>query len=624
MLNKDEVLKILQTGRKGYQAATNEELETRLHTVGHSDSLFGYAARVFLSFVETVLPRPKIKLFEACFKLVVDTLELANDIIESFEDIFFAHDAVFTYTFANPENEKDWLSYREVENHDHFWKHTYYNARWHNHNAVIIVDKRDPKEGKNTPYYSIVESNRILALKQLGDTEKLEYFIFEYGEDLIAVYDDEAYSIYRKEGTNLVLEEQNLHQAGECPARYISPKSARSFYLRTSPISKYIGKFKYTLFWLVSMRQFDLYGPFPINWSFETRCDYRDDAGNLCRNGYVYSKETQAKIGSCPKCGTKQFNGPGTHVVVREPDQDGDMRQPAGEIPRDINALEYVSNKGETLKKELFASITGNLIEPTNNKAVNEKQVQSIFESRRKAMIKFASSVSEIRAWADDLACKMRYQDAYKGSFISYGTDFYLFSPADLMDMYKEARENKLDTVVLNDIQDRYVEVKFRGNQREKQRAIITYNIDPFRHKTDDEVLNMLDKGLITKEDAILKLNLASLIDRFERENAPIYEFGTALPLSTRVDAIKAKLIDYIGLEDEEPENISNNDLLNSYGIATRAGAVTPQRQDEEFFRKSLKLPDMSQDSESAWADDGGIRRPITLKSQTQLETELT
>ena len=122
----------------------------------------------------------------------------------------------------------------------------------------------------------------------------------------------------------------------------------------------------------------------------------------------------------------------------------------------------------------------------------------------------------------------------------------------------------------------------------------------------------------------MLKANLATLIDRFERENAPIYEFGAALDLSSRVDKIRSILLTYLNLDDQTEQNVTSDDLLNSYGIATRAGAVTPQIQDEEFFRQSLKLPEMSAESQNAWVEDGGIRRPITLKSQTQIQEEIT
>lgn len=52
----------------------------------------------------------------------------------------------------------------------------------------------------------------------------------------------------------------------------------------------------------------------------------------------------------------------------------------------------------------------------------------------------------------------------------------------------------------------------------------------------------------------------------------------------------------------------------DAYGVAVRAGAVTPQKADEADFRGELGLPEMSDDVASAWAEDDGVRHPITLR----------
>lgn len=51
----------------------------------------------------------------------------------------------------------------------------------------------------------------------------------------------------------------------------------------------------------------------------------------------------------------------------------------------------------------------------------------------------------------------------------------------------------------------------------------------------------------------------------------------------------------------------------DTYGVAVRAGAITPQQVDEEDFRKGMNLPPMGPDAQKAWADDKGVRRPITI-----------
>jgi phage portal protein, lambda family len=73
--------------------------------------------------------------------------------------------------------------------------------------------------------------------------------------------------------------------------------------------------------------------------------------------------------------------------------------------------------------------------------------------------------------------------------------------------------------------------------------------------------------------------------------------------------------------EDENGNQSTLDDIevvnrrANAYGVGVRAGALTPQTDDEEDFRKALALPGMSEDAKRAWSEDKGVRRPITLVS---------
>lgn len=52
---------------------------------------------------------------------------------------------------------------------------------------------------------------------------------------------------------------------------------------------------------------------------------------------------------------------------------------------------------------------------------------------------------------------------------------------------------------------------------------------------------------------------------------------------------------------------------IDAYGIAVRAGVITPQTSDEDEFRKKIGLPSMSPEAKEAWKLDKGVRRPITI-----------
>ena len=59
------------------------------------------------------------------------------------------------------------------------------------------------------------------------------------------------------------------------------------------------------------------------------------------------------------------------------------------------------------------------------------------------------------------------------------------------------------------------------------------------------------------------------------------------------------------------------------YGVAVRAGAITPQQPDEKMFRSDAGLPEISRYIQDAWQEDGGTRRPITLKAGEAFDAEM-
>lgn len=52
---------------------------------------------------------------------------------------------------------------------------------------------------------------------------------------------------------------------------------------------------------------------------------------------------------------------------------------------------------------------------------------------------------------------------------------------------------------------------------------------------------------------------------------------------------------------------------LDAYGVGVRAGAVTPNDEDESHFRQKMGLPSANKNVQRAWSEDEGVRRPITL-----------
>ena len=57
--------------------------------------------------------------------------------------------------------------------------------------------------------------------------------------------------------------------------------------------------------------------------------------------------------------------------------------------------------------------------------------------------------------------------------------------------------------------------------------------------------------------------------------------------------------------------------LIDAYGVAVRAGVITPQMEDEKSVRELFSLPAMSPNVVNLWNESNGVKRPITLQQET-------
>ena len=74
---------------------------------------------------------------------------------------------------------------------------------------------------------------------------------------------------------------------------------------------------------------------------------------------------------------------------------------------------------------------------------------------------------------------------------------------------------------------------------------LILAELEPYRHLTRNEVLDLYGSNLIPENELRIKLNFANFVRRFERENTNILEFGTQIPFDKKISVITSKFNDY-------------------------------------------------------------------------------
>lgn len=151
-------------------------------------------------------------------------------------------------------------------------------------------------------------------------------------------------------------------------------------------------------------------------------------------------------------------------------------------------------------------------------------------------------------------------------------------------------------------------------------------HIDPLKEETATKVAFDNQTTTLEKECAERGLDWEEVLEQraaeAKRRQELEAEYGVSLGPMGESPAAGATPDD--NPEDETQQRVDDGEITEdeaedirqdaeTYGVAVRAGAITPQQADEAFFRGRMKLPEMSDDVNQAWLDDQGTRRPVTL-----------
>ena len=76
---------------------------------------------------------------------------------------------------------------------------------------------------------------------------------------------------------------------------------------------------------------------------------------------------------------------------------------------------------------------------------------------------------------------------------------------------------------------------------------------------------------------------------------------------------------DQIATFNPNPASNPVKDTLDTYGVAVRAGVITPNVEDERAVREQMRLPQVPPQVEQEWVENP-VRSPITLSSGLQAD----
>ena len=573
--------------QKAINSAIYHESRLRLHTLSNVDNQFiGVSGKGLLNLTKEpsyrqLIEQLKITLPPDKFNTVVSLLlppfnsqKVVKRIFSEFEKIFDAQNSHFDYDFKEDEQRHVFEAHLNKIKDSEFWQQEGIEAIKHQIHGVLIVDLPRRIDSVNSdiaqPYYYILELERLIGIELNKINDIVEYVCFytDATKKEKAVYCDKYYRVFDSETDAVITESE--HNLGYCPAKMFIPtllNRSTDLFQREGVLSSSLTDLDKYLKWDIFKEYADMYGAFPILVTVKQNCTVPN-----CVDGVLVKTEKTLITGvdgiqreewveqkdPCPSCSGVQSMGPGSvyKVAPRIHSEDPVQPNPVEIVSPDVKNLEYLDQKLKKLEDSVFHTIIGAMSVSPNDKQFNEQQVKSLYDQKINALMNLKRIFEENQTWTASTMAKLMYGDAFIGCSIYYGDEFYLKSIVDIATDYSESKESGEPDEELHTIYMQKLATKYRGNPTKLKRMKLLAEINPFPHKTDEEVAKLVELGIATIEDQKIKANFTRFIQRFERENGNILNFGEALDYYKKIEAIQEVLIGYA---NEIKQVVNNN-----------------------------------------------------------------
>ena len=486
-------------------------------------------------------------------------IQITDSILTDFYKVFEGKNRSF-----NVDGDRDlsvlkkWIDENDVEG----WIEKYARQVLKNKPCSFVVIDKDTN-GK--PYLVFVDSDRLIDAQFKNKKGDLEYIAFihsitqdETGRKVtkFAVYDEERYFVFEKDDAgNQILVQDTPHNLGFCPARaFISEQTnSENPFKRRTAFSGALSKLEDWTMFDIYRNYVDHYAPFPVTEAPKKKCPNPD-----CDNGVVKTEvvpdlsnpvNVEYKWGKCPVCGDNEDSliFPGTHIGIQVK-ADKSLNDGSGVFKMifpETDKMNYVPEKLGDLELEIRHKTVGLNFMESINEAINQMQLKGSFASMESVLLRTKAELDSLYKWIVTSVAKMMYKDIRVQVDANFGTEFYLVSEDDLQKRFENAKKIGLPQEEQMMIYSQLIETKYKGNPNKVDRQKMLLKLDPLPLYSVQEVIQMAEKNLIDTETLSLKINLINFVTKFELENAPITQFGNALPLEKRLEVIRGELNRY-------------------------------------------------------------------------------
>ncbi len=509
----------------------------------------GSYASKFSELVKGIVTQPRKQ--ATFFKLLQFPLPTRKQISRASDDlnrVFEAQDRYVGWEFTTPDTEEDFREYVEAKKFDTFVKENIFNAIFERCNSLVVVDLPELQAFGEypEPYAYLLPIANVVDMG-LNSDKSIEYCLFKISTDRFAAFDEGHFRIYSKgkDGENkdtYTLQREVPHSLGYCPVNFIwHDQFGDAGIRRLSPLFDALTDMDRLVMSDVFKEDLDLHAAYPYLYYLKEKCSYKDEKGNMCANGVIaYYEDETPKTKPCPNNCQNSFAGPGTAFKITQPGiGEHALPTPAGFVTLQRDSLDYITEKVDAAKKELFHFLTGYEQEADKTKALNEDQVQSQFEARINKLIYWAEHLEKTHRWILETIARLRYGNEFLKVTVNYGREFYLETLQDALTAYQDARAKGLPMYLLEVLRRRVVRLLARNNDHELQRLTLLELLEPY----PDVPLTSVQQGT---PDYELKANFSRYVGQFERNNIDLVSFGSNGSIAKKLETIENELYSYV------------------------------------------------------------------------------
>ena len=553
--------------RVDIESAIDYEHRIRMHVISYdSQPIYNRAFSCWYDKIQNKLTSYAFDLFDEYLGYPLKSVPLYQRIFNKLSKVFDANDSHKDVFFDDSKEEDKDMFKEDIKGLDKYFRDVVWNQVKEKPCSFMVFDFEEDSNSSD-PIKFFVEIDDVIDCVFKPDCVTPEYFIYKLDQKQAIAIDDEKRLLFDISGNTPVLIKQVSTYTEGIPVR-----SLLSTKIEENPFKKGIPSVSSTLnladIYLDIATSEDiptLYALHPIISEYGGNEDY-DSFGNdfdyerrVNDDGEEYGLEVN-KYGRTRKEERdkgKERRGAGQKITKPVPKSDPngdtipDLGDPVTFINPDPAILERIQIESERRASDIFTNATGTSGSATDEQALNVEQILTLNEDEKTVLTRLSEDIAGLEKWCVDTLGELSYGDAYKGSIINYGTNFFLQSPQQIEENIKKAKEAGANESQLQVLNFMWIDSKFRNEKIEAERRKLIYKLEPFPNHSIQEM--QPNRDVIDPVIWTIKLNFPQFIAKFEAEEVRISSFDDTISENQKLEFINTRLNTYAQQITQKP-----------------------------------------------------------------------